>query len=109
MAMQDDLVYLGLLLFSILFGQVVRQVPLRSPSSRRLASTLCGLAILAAVAKQHSAYCLACYALQVAILTVVPWRWAHAVSFFAQFSYLLFFRMAPQVRLHRSEIRRMAV
>ncbi len=96
MSFRDDVVYLGLLLLSILFGHLSRQVVSERPL-RRTASTFCGLAVLGFVAGRHAAYCAACYLLQVAVLMAVPWRSAHLASLVLQFAYLLFFRVAPQV------------
>ncbi len=96
MSLQDDVVYLALLLFSILFGHLSR-LAVRDASLRRSASTLCGVAVLLAVSGAHAAYCAASFLMQLALLALVPWRSAHLVSFVTQFAYLLFFRVAPQV------------
>ena len=93
MSLQDDVVYLCLLLASIGLGFVSRRL-FHDASSKRNFSTACGLVVLFLVSGRHGLFCLVCFALQAALVLSLPSSAVHVVSFAAQFSYLFFFRTA---------------
>ena len=100
MGLQDDILYLTLLVASIGLGKVTRNI--KDKDRRKVFSTGCGLAILFLVSGLHGFMCLAAFGLQVLLNLVVGWRHLHVVTFFVQFLFLFFFRLSNWVGIPNS-------
>ncbi|XP_042217763.1 lysophospholipid acyltransferase 7-like isoform X3 [Homarus americanus] len=90
----DDIVYLGLLITSIGFGQIYRR--LGTPEARKWVGTCVGLGLTVAVSGWHILHPLLLTATNVLILQYSK-SWCHAISFWWSFSYLLFFRVCHYI------------
>ena len=91
MGLQDDVLYLGLLLASIAFGKATASLPAHT---RKMVSTSFGLALVFLVSGLHGLHCVVAAVLQCLLLLLFPKSFVHVASFWLQFSYLLFFRLA---------------
>lgn len=83
----EDIVYLGLLLLSIWFGQYYRKI--KDPFTRQWASTLYGLLVVTTVSGSHVVHPIICTLVNAIIVTQLSWKICHIVSIFFTFFYLL--------------------
>lgn len=103
MTLEDDVVYVGVLLASIAAGKLVRYIPAdeggKSFMRRRLASSLLGILLAYLVSGWHILHILAEILLNAAIILIIDTRWCHLVSLAVSFLYLFMFRLSDQIGL----------
>ncbi|TRY68844.1 hypothetical protein TCAL_03048 [Tigriopus californicus] len=107
MGLQDDIVYLVLLLTSIALGAVFQRI--ERAHHRRSFSTLCGLLMVGLVSGWHAFFCVLAYGVQVLCIQILPWTCLHIVSFWVQMMLLVCFRLChwvglPNVPAHANPI-----
>lgn len=107
MGLQDDIVYLVLLLASIALGGVFQRI--EPANHRRWFSTLCGLLMVGLVSGCHGLFCAIAYGVQVMCMQILPWTCLHTVSFWLQMILLVCFRLChwvglPNVPAHANPI-----
>jgi len=98
MALQDDIIYVLLLICSILFGKVI--VKIRRGNGFRQAddllkylSSTAGFIVVLLVSGRHIIHPIFSVILQICLLRFVPSNRVHWVSFFAGFAHLFHFRL----------------
>ncbi|XP_071444168.1 lysophospholipid acyltransferase 7-like [Hetaerina americana] len=86
----DDSIYLGLLLISIGFGQVIRQI--KHLEVKKWISTITGIILVYIVSGVHLIHPILCTLINGFIITILPFSHCHVISFIFTFAYLFFFR-----------------
>ncbi|KAK9885176.1 hypothetical protein WA026_010685 [Henosepilachna vigintioctopunctata] len=86
----DDIVYVSLLLFSILFGKFYRSI--QNLHVRKIVGTLVGLLIVYVVSGFHIIHALFTFLVNAIIIRNINPKICHKVSFVFSFLYLFFFR-----------------
>lgn len=71
----EDIVYLGLLLLSIWFGQYYRKI--KDPFTRQWVSTLYGLLVVTTVSGSHVVHPIICTLVNAIIVTQLSWKYVH--------------------------------
>ena len=85
--MNDDHVYLVMLVFSIAFGGVTRSIT--NATLRKWTSSFVGLAVIVVVSGAHAVHPILSFLIHATLICVVPKASVHWVNFFAGFSYLV--------------------
>ncbi|KAL0278376.1 UNVERIFIED_CONTAM: hypothetical protein PYX00_000211 [Menopon gallinae] len=91
----DDVIYLSLLIFTIVFGHYFRN--LHDEVLKKRVSTTIGFAIVLLVSGKHALHPVICVFINSYIITRLDKRFCHACSFCFTFAYLIFFRTTAYV------------
>ena len=91
MELNDDYVYLFMLLFSIAFGSVTSNIS--NQNIRKWTSSLCGLSIIFSVSGVHGFHPIASFVIHTTLIKLSPRSSVHWINFFVGFAYLFFFRL----------------
>jgi len=89
--MWDDIIYLGLLLVSIGFGKITRQI--QDKELRKLTSSGFGLLVVLIVSGWSTLHPLASVIFHTFLIKISPKRLVHWINFVFGFVYLIFFRL----------------
>ena len=95
--MWDDIIYVGLLLVSIAFGKVTRQV--QDKESRKWTSSLFGLIVVLVVSGWSTLHTLASVVLHTILIKFSPKSLVHWINFVFGFAYLIFFRSCGSIEV----------
>ena len=95
--MWDDIIYVGLLLVSIAFGKVTRQV--QDKESRKWTSSLFGLIVVLVVSGWSTLHTLASVILHTILIKFSPKSLVHWINFVFGFAYLIFFRSCGSIEV----------
>ena len=85
--MNDDHVYLVMLVFSIIFGGVTRKI--QNATLRKWISSVVGLVVIFAVSGSHTIHPIVSFILHVSLINLTPKENVHWVNFFVGFAYLV--------------------
>jgi len=103
MGLSDDVLYVGILVGSVLSGNLVRKVPLRLEGSqlnpRKLVSTLLGIIFAALVSGNHILHILLLITLNAAIYKLANPKKCQTLSLVVSFLYLFIFRLSDRFGL----------
>ena len=89
--MWDDIIYLGLLLVSIGFGKITRQI--QDKELRKLTSSGFGLLVVLIVSGWSTLHPLASVIFHTFLIKISPKHLVHWINFVFGFVYLIFFRL----------------
>jgi len=87
----DDIIYVGLLLVSIAFGKITRQIP--NTPVRKWTSSLFGLGIVVLVSGWSTLHPLFSVVIHSVLIKTVPKSKVHWINFVVGFAHLFFFRL----------------
>uniref|UniRef100_A0A0A9XEX5 Lysophospholipid acyltransferase 7 n=1 Tax=Lygus hesperus TaxID=30085 RepID=A0A0A9XEX5_LYGHE len=93
----DDIVYLSLLLFSLVFGSFFRQI--RDPVAKKWTSTVVGFLIALIVSGNSIYHSIIITLFHAFLVSTASYKIMHIISFTFSFAYLFFFRFAPSFGL----------
>ena len=100
MGLSDDVLYVGILVGSVLSGNLVRKVPLRLEGSqlnpRKLVSTLLGIIFASLVSGNHILHILLLITLNAAIYKLANPKKCQTLSLVVSFLYLFIFRLSDR-------------
>jgi len=95
--MWDDIIYVGLLLVSIAFGKVTRQV--QDKESRKWTSSIFGLIVVLVVSGWSTLHTLSSVILHTILIKFSPKSLVHWINFVFGFAYLIFFRSCGSIEI----------
>ena len=95
--MWDDIIYVGLLLVSIAFGKVTRQV--QDKESRKWTSSIFGLIVVLVVSGWSTLHTLSSVILHTILIKFSPKSFVHWINFVFGFAYLIFFRSCGSIEV----------
>ena len=95
--MWDDIIYVGLLLVSIAFGKVTRQV--QDKESRKWTSSIFGLIVVLVVSGWSTLHTLSSVILHTILIKFSPKSLVHWINFVFGFAYLIFFRSCGSIEV----------
>ena len=95
--MWDDIIYVGLLLVSIAFGKVTRQV--QDKESRKWTSSIFGLIVVLVVSGWSTLHTLSSVFLHTILIKFSPKSLVHWINFVFGFAYLIFFRSCGSIEV----------
>jgi lysophospholipid acyltransferase 7 len=87
MKLNDDHVYLVMLIFSIVFGSVTRNIG--NTTLRKWTSSLVGLAVIFSVSGYHTIHPIVSFVIHASLINLVPKANVHWINFFVGFAYLV--------------------
>ena len=87
----DDIIYLGLLLVSIGFGKITRQI--QDKELRKWTSSMGGLLVVMIVSGWSTLHPLASVIFHTILIKISPKHLVHWINFVLGFAYLIFFRL----------------
>ena len=85
--MNDDYIYLVMLVFSIAFGGVTRSIG--NATLRKWTSSLVGLAIVVVVSGAHAVHPVLSFLIHTTLIFLSPKAAVHWINFFVGFAYLV--------------------
>ncbi|XP_013169280.1 PREDICTED: lysophospholipid acyltransferase 7-like [Papilio xuthus] len=94
---KNDLIYLGLLLFSVFIGRYYRS--LGSVQAKKWVGSIIGLLLIVTVSGYNAIHPIFSALLGITIIKLTTVRYCHVATFFLMFGYLFFFRLSDKFGL----------
>ncbi|KPJ08187.1 Lysophospholipid acyltransferase 7 [Papilio machaon] len=94
---KNDLIYLGLLLFSVFIGRYYRSIG--SVQAKKWVGSIIGLLLIVTVSGYNAIHPIFSALLGITIIKLTTVRYCHVATFFLMFGYLFFFRLADKFGL----------